>query len=191
MKERSRGISAAMTRVGLADREQAFRQSGDRLRRRTLTHAHQHQTIADRHDVAALQADARPRIVGRHERRTAVTEPRMKPVDRLHIGGFRPARGPMHGADTDRPINPAGTVACEKLVRQGRQHEILRQQCLAGQSGGRKGQLRPFDAADQQRRKLLVRQFVQPAAQFVHHVVTDQRGSHAAVEQPFARFRLG
>ncbi len=98
MAARLFGIRQPITRVARLVLEELGRHLEHGLARRALAHADEHDALADRHDVAALERGGAEGLVGvaPPDREVAALEARMELVDRALQQRLRLARGPEH-----------------------------------------------------------------------------------------------
>ena len=97
---------------------------GDRLPRGALAHADQHDAVADRHDVAALEGGLAPVLLGVAPPDRRADEVGVELVDRLVDQGLVLAGRPVERVHRQAAVQPAGGVAGVERVRQ-RRHQVL------------------------------------------------------------------
>jgi len=173
--------------------KQGLRQLPHRLRRGAFAHADQHHTVADGHDVAALQrgrAVVHVRVAPPH-RKAGLRKQRVVPVHRRGQQGFLAPRGPVHGVEGDAAVNPCAGVAREQHVRQRWQHETVGPQAGTEHAGGLERQVVHRHTADEVTRQRFGGQFPQPALELVEHAHAHVVGCDLALQHPFARGRDG
>jgi hypothetical protein len=97
-------------------------------RRGPLTHADHHRAVAEHMHVAALDAGRQVRgiVVAVVPGETLVGEHRMEPVDGPAVQRLALARGLGHRVHRDTRVHPAGGVPLVQVIRQRRQHEVVR-----------------------------------------------------------------
>ena len=178
--------------VGRPGLEQRLRHLDHGLVRGALAHADQHDTLAERHHVAALEGRepvvprapvevAQPHVVRR------VRERRVEPVDGRRQQGLLATGRPVHRVQRDALEDPRRVVSGEQGVGQRRQHEPL---LLGGVAQGEHerpgkvvGHVAPGDTADEQLGQPGRGQLVQPGPQLAgdprpHQVVGDLPVEH-------------
>ena len=170
--------------------EKVLRQLADGLARGALAHADEHDALGDRHDVAAFQGGAAVLLV-----RVAVPDLEVGAgeflVELVHGSGqqgFLASCRPVHRVQRDAAVDPAGGVAGELGVGQGRQDEagvaevvvvhlhhigaFALRQVLAGH------------AADQELGQVARIEAFEPAAHFIGQANADGIGGDLAIENP-------
>ena len=121
---RSLGMPATITRSAAPCVEQRGGDLGDRLPRGALAHAHQHDAVADRHDVAALEGGQAPVLLGVAPPHRRADEVGVELVDRLYSRVSSCRAGQYSGFRVSAAVEPARGVAGVERVRQ-RRHQVL------------------------------------------------------------------
>ncbi len=159
----------------------------------SLADADQHRLVADRHDIAALDAGQAPiviDIVAPPELEVGVLEHGVKLVDGRHVQGLLAARRPVHGMQRHSAIDPGRGIAREELIGQWPQDEVVGIHDIGNGRRLPEGQLLNVHAADQVVGQLLGVHLGHGRVQLGGQADTDHLWAHAPVEQPFARLRV-
>ncbi|KGC52761.1 hypothetical protein DO65_4930 [Burkholderia pseudomallei] len=182
--------------LGRALGEQRLRELADRLARRALAHADEHDAAADRHHVAAFERRHAVIAVGIAvpDVELRVGERRVEFVDGGDEERLLPARGPVHRVERDAAVDPARRVAREHHVRQRRQHERRLAEIVAKQREHLRalgaGNVARRDPADQELGERTRLEALEPRAHFVDETDADVIRRDLAIEDPLERGRV-